>query len=147
MIDTETAARLRTAIGRLHRRLRRTPSGAAAGLTPTGISVLFTAAREGPIRVSQLAAVEGINPTMLSRVVSDLGAAGLLARLSDPGDRRSAFVDATVAGRELAEQIRGERTDALSCALLELSGEERAQLDAALPAIERLSELLKVRRP
>jgi DNA-binding MarR family transcriptional regulator len=147
MIDTETAARLRTGIGRLHRRLRRTPSGAAAGLTPTGISVLFTAVREGPIRLSQLAAVEGINPTMLSRVVSELGAAGLLERLTDPGDRRAAFVDATPAGRELVEQIRGERTDVLNRALLQLSGEQRAQLEAALPALDRLSELLKDRRP
>jgi DNA-binding MarR family transcriptional regulator len=55
----------------LSRRLRPTAAGAAAGLTPTRISVLFTIARRGPIRLSELAQAEGLNPTMLSRVIAD----------------------------------------------------------------------------
>ena len=98
-LDTETATRLRAAIGRLSRRLRTTAAGRAAGLTPTRISLLLNVDRNGPVRLSELAASEGINPTMLSRVVADLVEQGLLERTSDPGDRRAALVEATPAGR------------------------------------------------
>ena len=142
-VDTETAARLRAVIGKLHRRLRRTAAGAAAGLTPTRVSVLYTVVRLGPIRLSDLAAEEGINPTMLSRVVGDLGDAGFLERLSDPGDRRAALVIATEQGRRLAAEMRRERTDVLGDALASLPAAERRQLERVLPRLEQLAELLK----
>src|SRR5579875_191037 len=107
-LDLDTVARLRVAIARLSRRLRTTAAGASAGLTPTRISVLLTVVREGPVRLSALAAAESLNPTMLSRVISDLGEAGLLARTSDDGDRRAAWVEATPAGMELAQRMRRE---------------------------------------
>src|ERR1700753_3678022 len=94
-LDLDTAARLRIAVARLSRRLRTTAAGAAAGLTPTKISVLLTVVREGPIRVSALAEIESLNPTMLSRVIAALGAAGLVARTSDDGDRRAAWAQDT----------------------------------------------------
>ena len=122
-------------------------AGAAAGLTPTRVSVLLHVVRGGSVRLSELADAEGINPTMLSRVVSDLAEAGLLERVSDERDRRAAWVKATAAGRRLAERMRRERTDALHLALAELSATERAKLERALPALEALAEALKGRRP
>ena len=83
--DTDTAARLRASVMRLHRRLRPTAAGASAGLTPTRLSVLYTVVRLGPIRLSELAAEEGINPTMLSRVIGDLADAGLVTASAIPG--------------------------------------------------------------
>lgn len=145
-LDTDTAARLRASIMRLHRRLRPTAAGASAGLTPTRISILFTVVRLGPIRLSELAAEEGINPTMLSRVVGDLGDAGLVERLCDPEDRRAALVTATAAGQELASRMRRERTDVLNLALSNLSGTDRRRLEQALPALEQLAESLKSAR-
>ncbi len=128
---------------RIHRRLRRTAAGASASLTPTRVSVLNTVVRRGPIRLSELAAEEGINPTMLSRVVGDLGDAGLVDRVCDPGDRRAALVTATAAGQELAARMRRERTDVLSVALSALPAADRDKLEQALPAIEQLAEALK----
>jgi DNA-binding MarR family transcriptional regulator len=145
--ETEIATRLRAAIGRLHRQLRRTTAGTAAGLTPTRISVLFTVARRGPIRLSDLAVEEDVNPTMLSRVVSDLGDAGLLERINDPGDRRAAHVKITPDGRQLVERMRSERTDVMTRALSELPTAERKRIEQALPALEQLGEALKRRRP
>ena len=101
--------------------------------------------REGPLRLAELAQTEGINPTMLSRVVSDLADAGLLQRVSDERDRRAAWLKATAAGKRLAERMRRERTDALNVALGELSFAEREQLERALPALEALAEALKGR--
>jgi DNA-binding MarR family transcriptional regulator len=145
--DIDTAARLRTAIGRLSRRLRTTAAGSAAGLTPTKISVLLTVVREGPIRLSALAESESLNPTMLSRVIADLGDAGLVARTSDDGDRRAAWVDATDDGRALAERMRRERTDAVNAALEGLALTDRRLLENALPALEHLAQQLKDLRP
>jgi DNA-binding MarR family transcriptional regulator len=145
-IEIDTAARLRAVIGRLSRRLRTTPAGVAAGLTPTRISVLLSVVRCGPVKQSELAESEGINPTMLSRVISDLAEAGLLQRVSDEGDRRSAWVKTTPAGRRLAERMRRERTDSLSLALGELPESDRRQLETVLPALEQLAEQLRTRR-
>jgi DNA-binding MarR family transcriptional regulator len=145
-LDLDTAARLRASIGRLTRRLRPTAAGAAAGLTPTRISVLFTVARLGPIRLSELAEEEGLNPTMLSRVIADFADAGLVTRVCDPGDRRAALVQATAAGRKLCERMRGERTDVLEVALASLSEEDRRAVEQALPVLEQLAHSLKGRR-
>jgi DNA-binding MarR family transcriptional regulator len=144
--DTETTPRLRAVIGRLSRRLRPTAAAVAAGLTPTKISVLLHVARAGRVRLSELSDAEGINPTMMSRVIADLAQDGLVTRAIDPGDRRAAVVEATTRGRKLAERIRRERTDALNLALEGLDEHERSQIEAALPALERLAEQLKGER-
>jgi DNA-binding MarR family transcriptional regulator len=146
-LDIDTATRLRIAIGRLSRRLRATAAGAAAGLTPTKISVLLTVVREGPIRLSALAESESLNPTMLSRVIADLVDGGLIARTSDDGDRRAAWVQATPAGEQLARSMRRERTGAVNEALEGLAAGDRRLLEQALPALERLAEQLAERRP
>ncbi len=109
--------------------------------------MLATTARNGPVGLSWLAREEGMNPTMLSRVVWRLEDAGLLARRPDPRDRRAALVDATPAGRRLHERIRAERTDALSQLIEHLGPAERDALDAALPVLEQLARDLKERRP
>ncbi|MEA2197643.1 MAG: hypothetical protein QOJ25_1694 [Solirubrobacteraceae bacterium] len=145
-LELDTAARLRASIGKLSRRLRPTAAGAAAGLTPTRISVLFTIARRGPIRLSELAQAEGLNPTMLSRVIADFAESGLVTRACDPGDRRAALVEATTAGRKLCDRMLGERTDVLEVALAALDDTDRRAVEQALPVLERLAHVLKDRR-
>ena len=145
-IDIDTAARLRASIGKLARRLRPTAAGAAAGLTPTRISVLFSIARLGPLRLSDLAEEEGLNPTMLSRVIADFAESGLVTRVCDPGDRRAALVQATAAGRKLCERMRGERTDVLQVALAGLDADDRRAVEQALPVLEQLAQGLSGRR-
>jgi DNA-binding MarR family transcriptional regulator len=146
-INLDTAPQLRAVIGRLSRRLRPTKAAVSAGLTPTRITVLLAVTRRGPLRLSEVAASEGINPTMLSRVTADLVEAGLLERASDEGDRRAAWVKATAAGRRLFERIRRERTDAVSVALEALSDHDRQLIERALPALEQLAEQLGGGRP
>jgi DNA-binding MarR family transcriptional regulator len=142
-LDLETAARLRAVIGKLSRRLRPTPAARAAGLTPTRTSVLQTVVHKGPVRLSDLAELEGINPTQLSRTIAQLLDAGLVARSADEGDRRAAWVKPTPAGKRLAERIRRERTDALNLALEGLEPAERERIIAALPALEQLADQLR----
>src|SRR5271156_6648805 len=120
--STDSASRLRAVVGKLSRRLR--PTLAGTGLTPTRISLLFSIVRLGPLRLSELDDVEGLNPTMLSRVIAELAAEGLVLRVPDPNDRRAALVDATPAGKALREQILGERSDVLSVQLGQLTAAE-----------------------
>jgi DNA-binding MarR family transcriptional regulator len=142
-LDLDTAARLRMTIGRLSRRLRSTAAARDAGLTPTAISVLLSVVRLGPVRLAELADSEGVNPTMLSRVVATMVQDGLLERSHDEGDRRAAWVEATAAGRKLAERMRRERTGAVNLALEALSEADRRRIEKALPALEALAEELK----
>ena len=146
-LDNDTSIRLRSVIGRLARRLRATPAGLAAQLTPTRISVLLTIDRRGPMRLSEVGELEGLNPTMLSRAISQLVGDDLVQRVSDDGDRRAAWVSATAAGRELAQRMRRERTDVVNEGLAGLSQAQRRLLEQAVPALESLAEQLKGDRP
>ncbi|MGA2470646.1 MAG: MarR family transcriptional regulator [Solirubrobacteraceae bacterium] len=138
--EFESAARLRAVVGKLSRRLR--PTVAGSELTPSQISVLFTVVRLGPLGLSELAELEAMNPTMLSRITAHLCDAGLLARESRPDDRRAATVSATARGRRLRERVQGERARALSEHVSRLSEDERRLLWAALPALESLAETI-----
>ena len=108
--------------------------------------MLFTVARRGPVRLSELAEHEGLNPTMLSRVIADFGEAGLVTRVCDPDDRRAALVEATAKGQELCERMLGERNDVLGVALASLEPRELHALEQALPVLEKLAHGLKGRQ-
>jgi DNA-binding MarR family transcriptional regulator len=138
--EPEATERLRAAIGRLSRRLR--PTVAGSGLTPSQISVLFTVVRLGPIGLSELAVMESLNATMLSRITAQLCDAGLIVREADPGDRRSAFVAATSAGKRMRERIHRARARALGAHVEQLDDEQREALWNALPVLEELVERL-----
>jgi DNA-binding MarR family transcriptional regulator len=142
-IDVDTAPRLRAVVGKLSRRLR--PTLAGSGLTPTRLSVLATLTRRGPMRISELASIEGLNPTMLSRVIAELVGAGLLQRMPDPDDGRAALVDATPTGRRLRKRILHERNDVLSVLLADLDERRRGDLADALAVLEEIAERLKDR--
>lgn len=139
--EEDESVRLRMVIARLSRRLERTRAGAA--LTSTETTVLATTARRGPVGLSDLARAEGMNPTMLSRVIRHLEESGLIVRRGDPDDRRAALVAASPAGKRLHDRIRAERSDALSALLAELSPAEHAALRAGLPVLEGIAEELK----
>jgi DNA-binding MarR family transcriptional regulator len=141
----EASERLRAVIGKLSRRLR--PTVAGSGLSPSQISVLFTVVRLGPIGLSELAGIESLNPTMLSRITAQLCDAGLIVRSADPGDRRQASVAATAAGRRIRERIHRERTRALSTIVEELEEHQREALWEALPVLEELAGRLPGARP
>jgi DNA-binding MarR family transcriptional regulator len=143
--QAEATARLRAVVGRLARRLRPTVAGSA--LTPSQISVLFTVVRFGPLRLSDVAEIESLNPTMLSRITAQLCDAGLIRRSADPGDRRAAFVQATAAGRKIRERIHRERTQALARHVETLDDPQREALWSALPVLEQLADMLPGGRP
>jgi DNA-binding MarR family transcriptional regulator len=137
----DAAVRLRSVVARLGRSLRLTHVD--GNLSPSQREVLFSISRDGPMRLSELAAAEGLNPTMLSRIVSHLEAAKLVTRSSDEEDARVVHLQSTPAGRALWQAIKNERADALSFALDRLPKEQRQEVIGALPALEALVEALR----
>ena len=87
MIDV---TRLRVALARLSRRLRR---HSLAGLTPTQLAALSTVEQSGPLRLGDLAAAEGIAPSTLTRMVAVLEELGYVRRDADPRDARASTLD------------------------------------------------------
>jgi DNA-binding MarR family transcriptional regulator len=141
--DHDTVGRLQFALARSSRLLRETATG---GLTPTQLAVLGVLLREGPRQLTELAAVERINPTLLSRVVGRLEDDGLVKRSAQEQDRRSYHVSITDAGRALAEGLRRERCIALAERLARLDPAQAETLFAALPALEALADQLATDR-
>lgn len=140
----DAAERLRTVIGCLARRLRSTR--AAFQLSPSEYEVLASLVLGGPLRPSGLADSAGLNPTMLSRVVGKLEAAGIMTRAADPDDGRAARVEVTPQGRRLYQRIRSERTAVIDDALSRLGRDDRQTLISALPALKALAEVMAAPR-
>ena len=136
----EDVNRLRIALARIARALAK--QNAEEGLSPTQSSVLGTVVRDGPVGLGELAECEGINPTMLSRIVGKLDERGLIQRIPDPDDRRAALVEATPVGVELQLVSRARRTRLLSQRLADLEPDRRDELRAALPALQALADEL-----
>jgi DNA-binding MarR family transcriptional regulator len=139
-MDAERVARLRAAIGRLARQLNVTST--VEGLTPSQSSVLGLVALRGPLGLAELTELEGLNPTMLSRVVRKLDETGLIRRLSDPTDLRAVRVEITEAGSLVHERVRALRSQVLSQCLDQLPPATVDQLSTALPALEALAAAL-----
>jgi DNA-binding MarR family transcriptional regulator len=130
------AARLRQAIARLSRRLRRHQ---LAGLTPTQLAALYTVEQSGPLRLSDLAAAEGIAPSTLTRLVTVLEDEGYVQRFAVPRDARASTLAITSAGQAVLARVREETTMVLASMLADLTDEQRAAVAAALPALEQLA--------
>ncbi len=128
--------RLRVAIARLSRRLRRHE---LAGLTPTQLAALSTVERSGPLRLGDLAAAEGIAPSTLTRLVAALEELGYVQRCADPKDARASTLAITPEGHETLERLRAEGTALLMQSMMLLTAEQRAALAAAVPALEQLA--------
>jgi DNA-binding MarR family transcriptional regulator len=131
------ATRLRVAVARLSRRLRKHE---LAGLTPTQLSALATVEQSGPLRLGDLAAAEGIAPSTLTRLVTALEDSGYVKRCADPSDARASTLAITPRGHDALERVRNESTALLAESLLLLPPERLSALATALPALEQLAE-------
>jgi DNA-binding MarR family transcriptional regulator len=129
--------RLRVALARLSRRLRKHE---LAGLTPTQLAALATVERSGPMRLGDLAAVEGIAPSTLTRLVTALEESGYVRRHADPSDARASTLAITPRGRDTLERLRTQTTLELAASLRLLTLAQRSALAEALPVLELLAE-------
>jgi DNA-binding MarR family transcriptional regulator len=140
-MDAELVARLRGVIPRLARQLNDTSTG--EGLTPTQYSVLALVRVRGPLGLADLTELEGLNPTMVSRIIKVLDERELIRRMPDPNDMRAARLVATPTGEQVHDRVRAQRTHVLSECLGRLPAATADTLLAAVPAMEALAEAVK----
>jgi DNA-binding MarR family transcriptional regulator len=132
--DPELAARLRVAVGRLHRRIRLDSND----VPPLQLSTLVSIQDHGPLRLGELAAREAVSAPTMTRVLAALDDRGLILRKPDPADARSTRVELSAAGMKALAEVRSQRTALLDARLARLTAEQRAALEAALPALEAM---------
>jgi DNA-binding MarR family transcriptional regulator len=135
--DVELAARLRLAITRMARRLRQE---AGTDLGPSQVSALATIERHGPLAPSELAERERIKRPSATRILARLAEAGLIERIPDPTDGRSAIVSATSRGRELVRRLRQRKTAYLARRMRDLPREDVLALERAAEVLEAMLE-------
>jgi DNA-binding MarR family transcriptional regulator len=113
-----------------------------AELSLTAASTLRRLERSGPHRLCELHAPEGVSQPAMTQLVTRLEKEGLAERGSDPADGRAVVVSITEAGRAAVARRREGRARALSGLLQSLTPAEHAAITAALPALERLGDLI-----
>lgn len=137
-IDTlETANRLRPALLRLARELRRETE--SLGITSRQATLLSVIREHPGLSLRELAALERISAPSLSGHVDRLESAALIERVRSGSDRRRVGLELTPAGDRLLRKVRAQRTTWLAERLAELPPE---QVEAIERAIEPLSALL-----
>jgi DNA-binding MarR family transcriptional regulator len=113
-----------------------------AGLGVSAGFLLNRVSREGPTRLTALAAKEGISQPSMTQLIQRLERRGLVTRLTDPDDGRVAPVAITEAGHALLDQRTRSRRERLTALLATLSSEDEFALwlsaQVALPILDRL---------
>lgn len=136
-VDAAVVARLRLATMRLARRLRQQAEG---DVTASMLSALSSIARLGPLTLGELASVEQVQPPSMTKIVGKLEDRGFVVREPDAHDRRVTRVRVSDEGNDYVARSRTLRNAYLAERLERLDPDERAQLAALLPLLERLVE-------
>jgi DNA-binding MarR family transcriptional regulator len=136
---TTLANRLRPALLRLNRELRREIH--SLGVGGTQVSLLIQIQKEPGVGVNELAARERMSPPGMSKAIGRLETQGLVARRQSETDKRRFGLTVTDEGRRVLESVKRRRTAWLASRLRGLAPEE---LDAIDAAIEPLLKLLEV---
>jgi len=136
----DAAAHLRMAIVRTSRRLRQDAAAETRGLTPTSVSALVTIELHGPLTPSELAEIERVKRPSMTRTLACLEREGLVVRMPDPADGRSALVSVNAAGRERLRRLRRRKNAYLARRLRQLPEEDLATLERAAAILDQMRE-------
>ena len=126
---------LRMACMRISRRVR---FESTAPVAPHQFSVLVRL-EEQPRTPKELAAIEKVSAPSMTRTVSALVAAGLVARADDPTDGRQVILSLTPEGRRTIRDIRRRRDQWFAARLERLTDDERELLARATVLLERVA--------
>ena len=83
------------------------------GLDPAAAQLLAWLVKQGPSRQTELAAETFLDPSTVSRRVSQLVQRGLVERRLDPNDGRAAQLVPTTAGAEVFAQLRARNAQTM----------------------------------
>ena len=146
-MDTNSdTARLERALSSLvmrfgHRRIAADIADATGHRLPAGAWALLDYVHLlGPLRVSDIAALHGVEVSTVTPRLQSLESAGLIERHRDPADGRVSMIAIGPAGRKALCLIHDARADLMARAL---PADDLAALRALVPIIERLSDHLQ----
>ncbi|NEE01045.1 MarR family winged helix-turn-helix transcriptional regulator [Phytoactinopolyspora halotolerans] len=109
---------------------------------PRGFHILTAATKSAPRSQLALAQHLGVDRTVMTYLLDDLVAAGLVERQPDPADRRARRIVATDEGRELQRRLESHLAAAEDHLLSSLSDDERSTLRTLLRQVaERVQDL------
>jgi DNA-binding MarR family transcriptional regulator len=131
-----------TLLGRAARLTRLLMPSGAHDLSRTEAAVLGTL-RDGPRRITELAATEALAQPTVTQLVDKLEARGLVARKRSGDDGRVVLVEMTAAGKERLEAVRTEIRANMREALVDLPDAELTELAHAADTIGGLIEKLR----
>jgi DNA-binding MarR family transcriptional regulator/uncharacterized glyoxalase superfamily protein PhnB len=114
-VDHESTAQLLRSVLALGRRLRAARAPGTRALT--GLTILGTLYRLGPMFAAQLAAEEGLQPQSLTRLLAELERKQLISRRRSDTDGRAQTITLTVLGRRRLLDEIGERRAWLKTAM------------------------------
>jgi DNA-binding MarR family transcriptional regulator len=142
--DAPDARRLTEAVTRLRRALRSSirTDYPWETLPMAQVELLQVLAEHSPIRVSDLAARQRLAASTVSGLIGQMINSGLVARATDPADRRASVVTLTDAGRDQLTAWTRAHEQRLEQALAALAPRDRAAVVDALPALFCLAEHL-----
>jgi DNA-binding MarR family transcriptional regulator len=113
-----------------------------ADLSASAAFALNRVCREGPIRLTTLAAKEGVSQPSMTQLIQRLERLGLVTRLADPEDGRAALIGITGHGQALLDERKRMRRERLEALLGTLTPDEESALwlsaRVALPILHRL---------
>lgn len=132
----DLAARFRQALVPLVRKLR---TNVEEGMSPSLMSALSTVAREGPITLTDLAAVEKVSPPMGTKLANALEERGLVTRVGCTDDKRVTRLELTRDGRRMLDRSHKRRNAWLAQKLAALTDDERIAIAESIAVIERLN--------
>jgi DNA-binding MarR family transcriptional regulator/uncharacterized glyoxalase superfamily protein PhnB len=134
----EPAALIARAVLRLGRRLRAVRPDKAVNLSTLGL--LTTLHERGPMSAAKLARQEKLQPQSLTRLLAAMTREGLIARETDPDDRRAHVIAITREGRGVVARDMAARRAWLDQAMeMALTLEERQQLAEAASLILKVA--------
>ncbi|MFG1642969.1 MarR family winged helix-turn-helix transcriptional regulator [Amycolatopsis sp. NPDC049252] len=142
---TELAERLLGTVQGIRRVVRRRVRADVPGFSLPGaqVEVLRVVADHPGVGVAAAARELHLAANSVSTLVNQLVEAGLLHREPDPLDRRATRLELTPAAAARMAAWRRARTGLVADALTGLSEEDKAVIERALPALEKLMGILK----
>lgn len=113
-----------------------------ADLSASAAFAINRVCRDGPLRLTTLAAKEGVSQPSMTQLIQRLERQDLVTRLADPDDGRAALIGITEHGQQLLDDRKRIRQARLTALLGTLTPEDECALwlaaRVAFPILSRL---------
>jgi DNA-binding MarR family transcriptional regulator len=101
------------------------------------LSLLQVVAGRGEMRPSEIAELQQVHPSLVTRQVKELEGVGYLDVVEDPGDRRACLVSLTAAGSEEAHRLQEVGFDRFATFVADWDPDEVRTLTALITKLEQ----------